>query len=461
MAQAKAAYDSAVSAEATSLMAQGFVTKHFDITDAGFTVDPDNGTLIFNTQGDPQDADNAFRGCNGDLFGWEYGIFDMGTKYNNYQRVEGYDDGGEFMGAYRSVGYKVYEIINGVKTEQTALSDNEEIGPKHAINVDTNNFEGSLYNFSNVIPNRTYELKLTKGPDGDWQMDEGNDPDDIPAKNTERAFGMRELLEDFVKYAYGQFNLSAMEDQGLLVVEPGHPAYDYYKKYQDAGKELAMFLYGSDYCDTKIENGKEVSVHTPPASKEYYSMTDPLYVQDMFEGNHATMSRYFPPTQTSRNVIDGTVLENIFNTYGEPKMGWVDSKGVDAEKEAAWYTNLFNRMMNGYKALEDGLANSPQWIEYALTSGFAVMEQVDSTNAWSTFTYTNCADIQEKTDTTAVAIAEAEYNRDMNKIQTKDKRFDMELKRIDTEHSALQVEYDSVKSAMNKNIERTMKIFSA
>ena len=36
----------------------------------------------------------------------------------------------------------------------------------------------------------------------------------------------------------------------------------------------------------------------------------------------------------------------------------------------------------------------------------------------------------------------------------------MELKNIDTEHNSLQQEYDSVKSVIDKNIERSFKIYS-
>ena len=45
----------------------------------------------------------------------------------------------------------------------------------------------------------------------------------------------------------------------------------------------------------------------------------------------------------------------------------------------------------------------------------------------------------------------------MNDIKQKDNMFDLQLKNIDTEHQSLQTEYDSVKTVMNKNIERTMK----
>ena len=70
------------------------------------------------------------------------------------------------------------------------------------------------------------------------------------------------------------------------------------------------------------------------------------------------------------------------------------------------------------------------------------------------------SDITEQTDSAAIAIAEAEYNAAMNKIENKDKMYDLELKNIDTEHNSLETEYESIKSAIDKNIERTFKIYS-
>lgn len=49
----------------------------------------------------------------------------------------------------------------------------------------------------------------------------------------------------------------------------------------------------------------------------------------------------------------------------------------------------------------------------------------------------------------------------MNDIEAKDKRYDIELKNIDTEHQSLQTEYDSIKSVIDKNVERNFKMFEA
>ena len=151
------------------------------------------------------------------------------------------------------------------------------------------------------------------------------------------------------------------------------------------------------------------------------------------------------------------------NTYGEPKFTWIDqnNKNQNGEAKAQWYTNLFNRMKTGgYKTLQDGLASSTEWIKFAFESGLVTLEQVDGSNTWNSTTDSNCSDITEQTNNTAITIAEAEYTAQMNKIQNKDKMYDLELKNIDTEHNSLQTEYESIKGAIDKNIERPFKIYS-
>lgn len=69
--------------------------------------------------------------------------------------------------------------------------------------------------------------------------------------------------------------------------------------------------------------------------------------------------------------------------------------------------------------------------------------------------------IREDDDKRQLAKAEAEYNRTMADIQAKDKRFDLQLKTIDTEHTAISAEMESVKKVIDKNIERSFKIFNA
>ncbi|MGN0030332.1 MAG: hypothetical protein ACI37Q_00080 [Candidatus Gastranaerophilaceae bacterium] len=160
-------------------------------------------------------------------------------------------------------------------------------------------------------------------------------------------------------------------------------------------------------------------------------------------------------------IIKQFIVEEMISEFGEPKYAWVDENDTsntgNADAKAQWYTNLFQRMSKGYKALENGLAASKEWIEYALESGIVSMEQVDKSFNWTGLAYKTCTRITEETDDAAVTKAEAEYNRAMNDIEAKDNIYDIQLKNIDTEHTSLQTEYDSIKGVISKNIDRTFK----
>lgn len=162
------------------------------------------------------------------------------------------------------------------------------------------------------------------------------------------------------------------------------------------------------------------------------------------------------------------------------------------EEMAQWYTNLWYRL-NGdssdksaqglkktnYEVLDSTLASSTTWLQDALTQGLITIEKAsytESTNiitdsdnplsvqltgiTWTSMVYTSCTDFTEEDDDTAIAQAEAEYERKTNEINAKDEKYENQIKTLDTEHNSLQTEYESVQSAMSKNIERSFNAFS-
>ncbi len=166
-------------------------------------------------------------------------------------------------------------------------------------------------------------------------------------------------------------------------------------------------------------------------------------------------------------------------------------KYSDATK-AQWYTNLWYKM-NGassdkslqganatnYSVLDPKLGSSKSWIQDALTQGVISLEYSaysDSANlieneskpfsvklrgiSWTPIEYGSCIDFTEVDDEAAVSKAEAEYEKKNNEISAKDKRYENKIKSLDIEHNTLQTEYESVKSAMSKNIDRSYKTFS-
>lgn len=154
------------------------------------------------------------------------------------------------------------------------------------------------------------------------------------------------------------------------------------------------------------------------------------------------------------------------------------------DPKTEWYINLWHRM-NGesdfkstegqtgayYKQLDDNLLTNQDWLKFALEHGVVTLEKVTfveeaeditglKTSKWQSTMHNTCADISEVDDEIAVARAEAEYTKKLNEIEAKDKKYDNDIKKLDTEHNALQTEYESVKGVIDKNVERSFKAFS-
>ena len=170
---------------------------------------------------------------------------------------------------------------------------------------------------------------------------------------------------------------------------------------------------------------------------------------------------------------------------------------VENKDKGQWYINLWHRM-NGpsqdkagtttedgtvveggktssglplYKVLEDGLMNNSEWLQYALENGTVTLEKVEFTEEaevgtglsdceWTSIVWSNAPDITESQNEAAITLAEIEYEQALNDIQAKDKQYDNQLKILDTEHNALQTEYDSIKSIIEKTVERNLKLYS-
>ena len=120
---------------------------------------------------------------------------------------------------------------------------------------------------------------------------------------------------------------------------------------------------------------------------------------------------------------------------------------------------------------DEVLINSPDWLKFALESGELTLEKVvfnedyDTTTelenkTWQATTWSSTSDIVEVTDQLAITKAEVKYEQALRDIQAKDKEYDNDIKKLDTEHNALQTEYDSIKGVLDKNMERSFKAFS-
>lgn len=117
-----------------------------------------------------------------------------------------------------------------------------------------------------------------------------------------------------------------------------------------------------------------------------------------------------------------------------------------------------------YQVIDKNLASDSDWLKFSLTNGLVTMKQAalrfNGDITWEGIEFSSTSDIREVEDSSKIAQAEAEYQKSMYEIQAQDKEYDMKIKKLDTEHSALKQEVDSIKNVMSKNVEKSFTVFS-
>lgn len=169
-----------------------------------------------------------------------------------------------------------------------------------------------------------------------------------------------------------------------------------------------------------------------------------------------------------QQVLSGISVDDISSKIDGAKL----SKDYSNDASAiSYYSNLFDELKEGngaHKELTDKQMESSEWLSGQIQAGNIFLYEYDKTGgSKGTGDFVNItwnsgdASLDMQPDKKDTAKAEAKYESTMASIQAKDKRFDLELTSINTEHSAIQTEVDSVKKVIDKNIERSFKIFNA
>lgn len=376
---------------------------------------------------------------------------------------------------------------------------------KDANNNDTNEIDYYVYTIS-TADQVNYPTSDTVYPDQKWTDADGNEIT-VPVKEikeqkiSEEEFvqSIADMYRFFQSEVLSQLNPEDPTFRAMYVQQAGKnktgdekttaekQAGEKYKNaftnYKNASKNLSLFIFGKDvgnstqydklddmewilYGDWKNPNDpSEGRTNQPVGPTTAIDTSEGGITYDLtFKIPNSLEDKDLPYRANFQVVKDIYLSEKMIEKYGAPKYTWIDKNNPDenAEKKAAWYTNLFNRINEGgYQALETGLAHSAEWIKFALESGLVSMEQVDVKKQWISTMYSNCSNITESQVDVDITVAEAEYNKTMNEIEAKDKRYDIELKNIDTEHQSLQTEYETIKSVIDKNVERNFKMFQA
>lgn len=139
----------------------------------------------------------------------------------------------------------------------------------------------------------------------------------------------------------------------------------------------------------------------------------------------------------------------------------------------SYYSNLFESMGNGttntYVTAADSCLSNSTWLYDQLKNGNLTISKYNTskdadgntTGAFALDSIASDSYFVESTDDSDTAKAQAAYEAGMAEVEAKDNKFDLQLNNINTEHSSVQTEIDSVKKVLDKNIDRSFKIFNA
>ena len=291
------------------------------------------------------------------------------------------------------------------------------------------------------------------------------------------------------------------KDGNLIVENEIEDAYNLYPGQFNDGYEFAVYML----------NGQAIGSPETNFTNELYAAEEISFESlknEKLNQLHERILTLLGEIDTQGNEIEvGSIYDdyNVVETYGtkEQKAEYEkllaqyrtelykqDASGILAEatKDSSYHDEfdsaLFNYYVDIYNQIEEaggcvsidefnGLngdaANDTEWLQAMVQSGQITIEIVKKdkkTNEIDLNTTAVSSDISlsntptSQIDNRALAKAEAEYEHKLKEIDKKDKKFDLDLSKLETERSALTTEYDSVKKVIQDNIERTFGIFS-
>lgn len=245
--------------------------------------------------------------------------------------------------------------------------------------------------------------------------------------------------------------------------------------YSDALDKQTLKIYSglqsdgtSGYVDATLKNLTSYGSASTADKFRYVKTTSGAMVVDadvasMYAANSGDKATFITACGSKYGVTVTDQTSTGYKYYADlfdqiSANGYVTPDGKSSSKTAAANTAVTSTTNE----------NNSTWLQSQIDAGNVYLYEYDSTGGTTgTGAFVNVSwtsgdsALSEVTDKTDTAKAEADYETNMSSINSKDKRFDVQLQDINTEHTAVQTEIDSVKKVIQKNIERGFKIFDA
>ena len=268
------------------------------------------------------------------------------------------------------------------------------------------------------------------------------------------------LVSDYYRNADGSYGIKTLKQKAIDIlymlnnnINPPSPM-----KWKDT---LINFTDGdmknlSSAPEEPVFEGKMPEMPTPPTPPAKPTLK--VKVNDLEKGQWYVNLWYMMNGVDSANVLRP---DNDDTTNG--------NYVLEADEKSTASTKT-------YKVLDDNLMHNESWLKFAIEQGIVTVRKAQFNNpgdtdgtgievfteriTWDATISSAMTEVSEVQDDMAIARAEAEYNKKVRDIESKDKQYDLDIKKLDTEHNALQTEYESIQTVIQKNVDRSFKAFS-
>lgn len=185
-------------------------------------------------------------------------------------------------------------------------------------------------------------------------------------------------------------------------------------------------------------------------------------------------------TISPANAEQREILETLINTFfikNQTKIfNYQTEEDGYSQSDFNYYVRIYNAIqahggcisINDFDSIDGNAATDSEWLTSMVKSGKMLIERVtfdkDGNAIFSAITVSSDTNFRftEKSslDKRALAKAEAKYEHDLEAVNKKDNKIDIELNKLETERNALTKEFESLKKVAGENIDRSFGIFS-
>ncbi len=215
---------------------------------------------------------------------------------------------------------------------------------------------------------------------------------------------------------------------------------------------------GEGYATYTPAGGDPQPINFEGTTKEQRELYD--YAVALTESYCSTSATPVNTAYDADNKQDITYYQNLFYKMQSCDFFTYTNDPNKAAQDEAHYVYTADINTKPKDMDKSPLNDATFFVEELKKGNLQLQYYSTSENDFVETTLSEDASIQEVKDESKIAEAERKYTQALDDLEHTDNRYDLQLKKLDTEHNTLQTEYDSVKNVVDKNVEKTFSIFS-